>query len=154
MGELLPCPFCGGQPHIDFSHEAGRWDVYEFECDCGISAYGPCGHEGDEAKNATVRKWNARTNPRLANSEEMVELRERVADDMGMPSPIKPKRTSAMTPTDADGYATAFYEIAAMLGIPAQSKAPREVWEQQMKPRLIAALQAMKERGDDELTKS
>ncbi len=45
-----------------------------------------------------------------------------------------------MTPTDADSYETAFYEIAAMLGIPAQSKAPCEVWEQQMKPRLIAAL--------------
>lgn len=33
-------------------------------------------------------------------------------------------------------YADAFYEIAAMLNIPAQCMSPREVWETQMKPEL------------------
>ncbi len=71
---LKPCPFCGANPGIEFSHEAGRWDIYEFECECGISAYGPCGYEGEAAKQAIARKWNTRTpNARLANSEEMVE---------------------------------------------------------------------------------
>jgi hypothetical protein len=43
-------------------------------------------------------------------------------------------------PGDAtpDGYAAAFYEIAAMLGIPAQSATPQHVWEAEMRPRLLA----------------
>jgi hypothetical protein len=39
-----------------------------------------------------------------------------------------------------DGYATAFYEIAAMLGIGAQSRSPGNVWANEMRPRLLAAL--------------
>jgi hypothetical protein len=54
---------------MEFSHEAGRWDVYEIECPCGISVYGPCGHAGEAAKNATVRKWNKRTAMRAVSQE-------------------------------------------------------------------------------------
>ncbi len=39
-----------------------------------------------------------------------------------------------------DGYAKAFYEIANMLGIPAQADSPRHVWESVMRPRILAAL--------------
>ncbi|MCW1431422.1 hypothetical protein [Novosphingobium sp. JCM 18896] len=40
----------------------------------------------------------------------------------------------------ADGYATAFYELAALMGIPAQARSPKEVWDSEMLPRLKAAL--------------
>ena len=59
--QLDPCPFCGAVPEMTFSHEAGRWDVYEVECDCGVSVYGPVGHAGDAAKAAMARKWNTRS---------------------------------------------------------------------------------------------
>lgn len=75
--ELKACPFCAAIPNIAFSHEAGQWDVYEIECDCGVSVYGPCGYEGDEAKAATIRKWNRRPTPDLGDVDELVEeLRE------------------------------------------------------------------------------
>jgi hypothetical protein len=38
----------------------------------------------------------------------------------------------------SDGYADAFYQIAKVLGIDAQPRSPREVFEQQMLPRLAA----------------
>jgi hypothetical protein len=38
------------------------------------------------------------------------------------------------------GYVDAFYEIADMMGIVAQPRSPKEVWESEMKPRLAAAL--------------
>lgn len=41
-----------------------------------------------------------------------------------------------------DGYQAAFYELADMLGIPAQPCSPREVWEAQMRPALQAAIAA------------
>lgn len=36
------------------------------------------------------------------------------------------------------GYRDAFYEVAAMLGIGARSASPKEVWEQEMRPKLAA----------------
>lgn len=41
----------------------------------------------------------------------------------------------------ADGYRDAFFELGAMLGLSAQPRSPKEVWEDQMRPalkRLIA----------------
>ncbi len=38
------------------------------------------------------------------------------------------------------GYVRAFYELADMIGIPAQAASPREVWERLMKPTLLTAL--------------
>lgn len=43
---------------------------------------------------------------------------------------------------DVDGYLAAFYELADMLGIPAQPCSPKEVWETQMRPALQAAIAA------------
>lgn len=40
--------------------------------------------------------------------------------------------------TAQDGYATAFYEIAALLGIPARAASPAEVWRDEMRPKLEA----------------
>jgi hypothetical protein len=42
--------------------------------------------------------------------------------------------------SERDGYVTAFYEIADMLGIGAQAASPAEVWSRQMRPRLEASL--------------
>lgn len=39
-----------------------------------------------------------------------------------------------------NGYAAAFYELADMMGITAQPRSPKEVWEHEMKPRLAIAL--------------
>lgn len=43
---------------------------------------------------------------------------------------------------DVDGYQAAFYELADMLGIPAQPCSPKVVWEAQMRPALQAAITA------------
>ncbi|MDV3515216.1 hypothetical protein [Stenotrophomonas sp. C1657] len=43
---------------------------------------------------------------------------------------------------NVDGYQAAFYELADMLGIPAQPCAPKVVWEAQMRPALQAAIAA------------
>lgn len=40
------------------------------------------------------------------------------------------------------GYVRAFYELAALMGLNARSSSPREVWEQEMRPRLERALSA------------
>lgn len=43
---------------------------------------------------------------------------------------------------DVDGYQDAFYELADMLGIPAQPCSPKAVWEAQMRPAVQAAIAA------------
>jgi Lar family restriction alleviation protein len=59
---LLPCPFCGGEAILDFSHEAGRWDVWEIEChNCCIAKDSGMGFAGPEAKQAAIAAWNTRT---------------------------------------------------------------------------------------------
>ena len=47
-------------------------------------------------------------------------------------------RQDAATSTAQDGYATAFYEIATMLGISARAASPADVWRDQMRPKLEA----------------
>ena len=42
-----------------------------------------------------------------------------------------------------DGYATAFYEIAGMLGFNASPEGPAHVWEHRMRPRLQAIMEAV-----------
>ena len=49
------------------------------------------------------------------------------------PQPIPPASSE-------DGYAKAFYEIADMLGIAAQADSPQHVWENVMRPRILARL--------------
>lgn len=44
-----------------------------------------------------------------------------------------------VTPAQA-GYVTAFYELAALMGIPAQPVSPEKVWQEQMLPKLREAL--------------
>lgn len=39
-----------------------------------------------------------------------------------------------------DGYVGAFYELAALMGIPAQIQAPKVIWQNLMRPRLTALL--------------
>lgn len=38
------------------------------------------------------------------------------------------------------GYVGAFYELADMMGITAQPRSPKDVWDGEMKPRLAKAL--------------
>lgn len=45
--------------------------------------------------------------------------------------------TSPTTPAD---YATAFYDLAKMMGLSARDQSPKEVWEMEMRPRLAAML--------------
>ena len=62
---LLPCPFCGGKPHImdmGFPH----WIYCE---SCGAKVHG--GETGIIGVFASVRLWNAR-----ANSETMIRIPE------------------------------------------------------------------------------
>ncbi|WP_242137333.1 hypothetical protein [Sphingomonas sp. TREG-RG-20F-R18-01] len=56
----------------------------------------------------------------------------------GFPSKSAPKPSAYDRPAAGDGYATAFYEIAKMLGFGARAKSPFEVWRAEMKPKLEA----------------
>ena len=61
MIELLPCPFCGGRPHLD------RHDIF---CDCGAQIEIPLfvfGEESvddfptyEEARQKMIDLWNTR----------------------------------------------------------------------------------------------
>ena len=59
--ELLPCPFCGKQPHLD------RHDIF---CDCGVKLAIPTFDESrrwgypnyKEARQEMIDTWNTRTN--------------------------------------------------------------------------------------------
>ena len=58
MTKLLPCPFCGGEPHLD------RHDIF---CDCGVKILIPTYGDIDgyrtyeEAKQEMIDLWNTRT---------------------------------------------------------------------------------------------
>lgn len=56
-------------------------------------------------------------------------------------------------PAQPDGYADAFYQIAALMGIPAQDASPQHVFETQMLPGLRAVLQEQpaRELTDEEI---
>jgi hypothetical protein len=41
--------------------------------------------------------------------------------------------------TTPDGYANAFYDLADIMGIPARTASPKDVWEKEMRPRLVQA---------------
>lgn len=49
----------------------------------------------------------------------------------------------AARPDASAGYVTAFYEIATMLGIGAQTASPADVWREQMRPKLEALMEVM-----------
>jgi hypothetical protein len=51
-------------------------------------------------------------------------------------------------PDAGEGYAAAFYEIAAMLGIPARAASPADVWHDEMRPKL-EALVSRPDAGDE-----
>jgi len=42
--------------------------------------------------------------------------------------------------SDQSGYVTAFYELADIMDIGARPRSPEQVWEREMKPRLVEAL--------------
>lgn len=67
---------------------------------------------------------------------------------IGMDMPVR--RAGLSRPDAGDGYATAFYEIAAMLGIGAQAASPADVWRDQMRPKL-EALTARPDAGDEDV---
>lgn len=61
---------------------------------------------------------------------------------------------SRPAPSEASGlecYKTAFYEIADMLDIPAQTISPKEVFETQIKPRILTALTTAHKARDEAL---
>lgn len=58
MVELLPCPFCGEEPHLD------RHDIF---CDCGAKIEIPLFKENvdgfptyEEARQEMIDAWNTR----------------------------------------------------------------------------------------------
>jgi Lar family restriction alleviation protein len=60
-GELKPCPFCGETDlRVAFSHEAGRWDIWEVECEaCCVSKDGALGFVGEDARKSAIDAWNS-----------------------------------------------------------------------------------------------
>lgn len=69
--ELKPCPFCGETNlRVTFSHEAGRWDIWQVECEaCCVSKDGALGFVGDDARKSAIAAWNTRP-----ESESVTEL--------------------------------------------------------------------------------
>lgn len=55
MRELLPCPFCGGQPRLDKSRITEGFSVHCPNCDaCG-------GWQEGNAEAEVIAAWNRRT---------------------------------------------------------------------------------------------
>jgi Lar family restriction alleviation protein len=108
---LLPCPFCGGEAILDFSHEAGRWDVWEIEChNCCIAKDSGMGFAGPEAKQAAIAAWNTRTAltssaPATGEREQIVGWLRGMKDAPGLPAfGFKPHYLQGIY---ADGFADA-----------------------------------------------
>lgn len=57
------------------------------------------------------------------------------------PSPASRIESLTAERDSSAGYKEAFYQIAELLGIPAQDKSPREVFEEQMLPAIRTALE-------------
>lgn len=64
--ELLPCPFCGGEPYFrkPFHEKGTAFDTMIVECmECGAAPYAVSVYENDteqEKREAIARLWNRR----------------------------------------------------------------------------------------------
>lgn len=130
--ELKPCPFCGKPPEIERTKRAFVIGCNNDDCpaqECHVG--GRAEHEG-----FLVSAWNTRPHAEPAPAGEVVMANARY-----------PQLTAAEVDSilrDANeanrlrGYRDAFYELGALLDIPAQAKSPGEVWRGQMLPRIKA----------------
>lgn len=125
-------------------HSAATPGPWKFVSYCGTDVIG----SGDNPRGKIVFQpndeveigWNTdRLGPGTmeANAAMIVALRN------NLPTILTTLRTSIPAPyAEDDGYKGPFYEIADMLDIPAQAISPKRVWEEQMRPAIVAALKA------------
>lgn len=94
MSELLPCPFCGGDPTLIVGSVA--FNDYEVQCDtCGFSGpnFGALDQEPFPREDA-VRHWNTRTDVSdvsdalvaAAREQALREAAEQVNRNLGKPA--------------------------------------------------------------------
>lgn len=129
---LAACPFCGHtaaaklidsrdfQDMVDGEFDESNEVYFAVVCDASKPAGpGGCGGMGGFAptQETAIVLWNAR--PALAS---------RLQEQEGQPA--------------LSGYAAAFYELAALMGLPAQAASPETVWREQMLPTLRATIAA------------
>lgn len=65
--EVLPCPFCGGQPEVIESKpidpkDPSRWTVYCVNKSCGCRVYS----HYDLSRDESFRRWNTRADVPVA----------------------------------------------------------------------------------------
>ena len=69
--KLKPCPFCGGEAHIQMHEFVGCANTYGVVClGCGVET-----RQFYESKSETVKMWNTRTEPSWTSV--LAELHER-----------------------------------------------------------------------------
>lgn len=59
MSDLLPCPFCGKTPEVNFGRT--QTDVWAYiRCCCGVTTANQHGDNDREAKRKALDVWNRR----------------------------------------------------------------------------------------------
>jgi Lar family restriction alleviation protein len=73
--ELLPCPFCGGEPIIWNETDSFNRELYYIQCQgCGLSFNDSWGTYDTPHIEKEVEKWNTRYDYRI---EKIKKLKER-----------------------------------------------------------------------------
>jgi hypothetical protein len=74
-------------------------------------------------------------------SARQISLNKADMTRLASPNATETTMTANPNPIPAEaGYRDAFYELAALMGIPARAKSPQEVWNDEMLPRLKSLL--------------
>lgn len=84
---LLPCPFCGGIPHVHFypADDTIRYaDRFAIQCEYTGAEIG-CGAEGqhNKIKEIAIDAWNTRTTPPPDPSEDICHICKKPKDGIG-----------------------------------------------------------------------
>lgn len=101
-----------------------------------------------DAENKLIEEWAAEALEDVSPDDHTAwksigkayaEGYERGRRETPTPQPSDAPQQGAAEPEQQYGYDTAFYELASLMGIGAQSTSPEIVWREQMFPRLQAA---------------
>lgn len=153
LPELLGCPFCGGQARVSvlLSGPFVFCTICRGETSC------------HKTESEAIATWNQRPSTGAGAEAREIEAEDiaRKAYEAGPPDGWECSHTwddiddemresciaftrnvmgALRSRGGEDGYRNAFYEIGAVLGIPARPESPKHVWETEMRPKLLAAL--------------
>lgn len=129
VGSELVCPSCFISKAEDMGIASG-WKLTAAKVNIALENTTPSGRVWDDTKDLWVDPSPAPASGALS-CPRCGEL-DMMMCDCSLPSCV-------LAPT-SDGYAGAFYQLAELMGLPAQNASPKRVWEDQMLPRLKQVL--------------